>query len=215
MSNMHLRIAISAGLFVALATTARADFLVTLDTSPLSGTHTLAFGLNNSNSASNSVALTDFSFGGGSALSGTEDCTFGGALTGVGCSGALNSQVALDDLDFQIFFTQQFSTGSMLSFVLSATNNFAPGTPDQLAMYLCDSSLSACYSDDLATGAMLLLDLTGGSLSPTSFILHAAGDQGLSAPVVSAVPEPGTLILLGGGLAALVARRIRPKPVRP
>jgi hypothetical protein len=125
----------------------------------------------------------------------------------------MNSQVTLEDLDFQIFFTQQFSAGSMLSFVLSTTNNFAPGTPDQFAMYLCDSSLSACYSDDLATGAMLLLDLTGGSLSPSSFVLHGAGAQGLSAPVVSAAPEPGTLILLGGGIAALVARRMRTKHV--
>ena len=213
MSNMHLKVAISAGLFLAMATTARADFLVTLDTSPLSGTHTLAFGLNNGNSASNAVALADFSLGGGTAVSGTEDCTFGGVLTGVGCSGELNTQVALGDLDFQIFFTQQFSAGSMLSFVLSTTNNFTPGTPDQFAMHLCDSSLSACYSDDLATGAMLLLDLTGGSLSPSAFILHGAGDQGLSAPIVSAVPEPGTLILLGGGVAALVARKIRRKHV--
>jgi hypothetical protein len=210
MTNIHLRVAISAGLVLAMATTARADFLVSLDTSPLSGTHTLAFGLNNSNIASNTIALTDFSFGGGTAVSGTEDCTFS---NGVGCSGELNSQVTLEDLDFQIFFTQQFNAGSMLSFVLSATNNFASGTPDQFAMYLCDSSLGACYSDDLATGAMLLLDLTGGSLSPASFILNSAGDQGLSAPVVSAVPEPGTLILLSGGLAALVARRIRTKHV--
>jgi len=60
---------------------------------------------------------------------------------------------------------------------------------------------------------MLLLDLTGGSLAPSSFVTFGASLQSLDAPIVtvfadpSRVPEPGTLLLLGGGLAGVVARR--------
>jgi hypothetical protein len=78
-------------------------------------------------------------------------------------------------------------------------------------MFLCDGSFSTCYSDD-ATGAMLLLDLSGASLAPSSFVLFGANAQNLDAPVVTAVPddsqvpEPGTLLLMGSGLAGVLAR---------
>jgi hypothetical protein len=95
--------------------------------------------------------------------------------------------------------------------MLTTTNSFAGGTPDQFAMFLCDDTLSTCYSDD-ATGALLLVDLNGGSLSPSSFLLFGASLQELDLPVVtevpdsSQVPEPGTLLLLGSALTAVVAR---------
>jgi len=211
------RILTSAGLTAALvlvAAAARADsFRVTLDTSLLSGPQTLVFGLTNFNGASNTVALADFSFDSGSAIAGSEDCTFGGIFSGLGCSGDLTSGVSLQDLDpTAAFFTQQFNPGASVTFVLTATNNSGGGVPDQFAMALCDGGLTTCYSDD-ASGALLLLDLNGGSLSVSSFVTFEASFQELHAPVVTpvvettAVPEPATVLLFGSGVATALVRR--------
>ena len=211
------RILTSAALtvaFVLVAGAAKADsFRVTLDTSPLSGPQTLAFGLTNFNGASNTVALAGFSFDSGSAIAGSEDCTFGGTFSGLGCSGDLASGVTLEDLDpTAAFFTQQFNPGASLTFMLTATNNSGGGVPDQFAMTLCDGGLTTCYSDD-ASGALLLLDLSGGSLTVSSFVTFGASLQDLDAPVVTlvvdttAVPEPATVLLLGSGVATAIVRR--------
>ena len=57
---------------------------ITLDTSPLSGTQTLVFGLTNFDGSSNTVLLSDFAFDGGSAVAGSADCTLGGRFSGSG-----------------------------------------------------------------------------------------------------------------------------------
>ena len=189
--------------------------LVTLDTSSLSGTQALVFGLTNFDASSNTVFLSNFAFGGGSAVPATVDCMFGGTFSGLGCSGDLTAGVTLDDLDpTATFFLQQFDPGASLSFTLETTSNFSGPVPDQFAMFVCDTSLSICYSDD-ASGALLLLDLTGGTVSPASFVLFGSSGAGLPAPVVTAVvaPEPGTLLLFAA--AAAVAVRRRHKGARP
>lgn len=212
MHRHKVNVAIVSALLLSIASTARADFLVTLDTSPLSGPHVVGFGLTNFDGASNTVSLTEFDFGGGSAVAGSEDCTLGGLFIGLGCMGSLTGSVTLEDLDVVAFFTEQFNPGASLSFVMSTTSNAAGGTPDQFAMFICDVTFN-CYSDD-ASGAMLLLDLAGGSLSPSSFIPIGASAQNLDAPIVTAVPEPGTLLLLGMAAAGLQyrGRRIRSGP---
>lgn len=196
---------------LGVATSARADsFLVFVDTSPLSGIQTIGFGLTNSDGTANTVSLSDFDFGGGSAVSGSEDCTFGGLLSGAGCSGDLTSGVTLDDVDVAALFTQQFEAGSSLSFVLTSTNNYTGPVPDQFAMYLCDATISTCYSDD-GSGALLLLDLVGGPLSAASFVRFGASGEGLDPPTVTAaavpVPEPEMLLMLFTGLSAAVRVR--------
>jgi len=202
---------------LAAATASASSFQVTLDTSTLIGVQTLGFGLTNFDSASNTVLLTGFDLDGGTVVAGSEDCTFGGTFSGAGCSGDLNLGVTLEGLDpTAAFFTQQFNPGSSLSFTMTTSNNFSgSGIPDQFAMYLCDGGLTTCYSDD-ATGALLLLDLSGGSLPASRFVTFAAGLQGLDAPIVIEVvsqvpdvPEPGTLLLLGSGVIGAMAKRRR------
>jgi hypothetical protein len=208
---------VAVALLAAHSTAARADIInVTLDTSTLSGTQTLAFGLTDGDAASNNtVMLSAFTFGGGSPTAGSVDCTLGGTLTGAGCSGDLGSGVTLADSDFVAFFTQQFTVGSALSFTLNTTNLFAGGTPDQFAMYVCDATMSLCYSDD-ASSSLLRLDLRGGILSPGSFEVNGSGDPRLDAPVVGAtpVPEPATLLLTAIGLTAAGVRRRLGSPQR-
>jgi hypothetical protein len=202
-TNRTLLIIALAALAATLAgSPARADsFDVTLNTSTLSGTQTIAFGLTDGDGvANNTVALSAFSFGGGAALGSP-------TYSGSGISGNLNSGITMNDSGFSAVFSQQFTVGSSLSFNLTTTNNFAGGTPDSLAMYVCDSTFSNCYSDDTSTAAMLVLNLSGGTLSPSDFILTGASTQGLPAPVVtvSTVPEPSSLLLLTSGLFALGA----------
>jgi hypothetical protein len=208
MMKTLMRLATLTASFVLVAATAHAGaFLVTLDTSGLSGPQTLGFGLTNFDGSSNTVTLTDFDFDTGGAVAGSEDCTLGGTFSGLGCSGDLTSGVALTDLDpVAAFFTQQFTPGASLSFVLTATNDFGGGIPDQFSMFLCDAALSTCYSDD-ASGALLLLDLVGGSLSMSSFAVFGAADPSVEPPVVTAVPEPASLLLVGTGMIAAVSRR--------
>jgi hypothetical protein len=204
-------------LVILLPSASRADsFDVSLNTSALSGsTQVLAFGLtNNDGVADNTISLAGFNFGtGGSALSGTEDCTFGGVFTGAGCSGNLSSGVTLTDSATEAFFDEAFTVGSSLSFEMTTTNAFAGGIPDGFAMYLCNATITSCYSDDSSTTAMLVLGLAGTPLTPSSFTLNAASAQGLPAPVVTAatgsgtggstMPEPSAALLLGLGLLAL------------
>lgn len=204
-----------AAAILAFPASARADLFKVELTTPawLPPTLTLGFSLTDGSSAANDVLLSSFDFAGGSAVTASEDCTLGGAFSGAGCSGDLSSTVLLQDLAPVAFFTQQFTPGTSVSFLLDATNNFDPFTPDQFAMYLCDGTLSQCFSDD-ATGAVLLLALAGGSLTASSFQTFGYFDQlvSLDQPTVTqvtAVPEPGSLALLAGALAVAAVRARR------
>lgn len=201
-------LAAGAALFAVIPASAdTTSFEVSLDTSPLSGTQTLAFGFTDGDGAAdNSLTLSGFNFGGGSAT---------GAPTyiGAGASGDLSTSIVLNDSDFSSLFLQQFMPGTTLSFLMTTTNNFAGGAPDAFAMAVCDAALDACYSDDQGTGAMLVLNLTGTALSPLSFTLNGASNQNLPAPIVSSpsanVPEPASLRLLAIGLALLSLLALR------
>ena len=182
MVSQLLRVLVLSIPVLCVAASAHADsILVFVDTSPLSGIQTLGFGLTNSDGSANTVSLSAFDFGGGSAVSGSEDCTFGGLFSGAGCSGDLTSGVTLDDVDVAALFTQQFEAGSMLSFLLTSTNNYTGPVPDQFAMYLCDATISTCYSDDGAARCSCWI------LSAARCLLRALCDL---APAVKVLTRP-------------------------
>jgi len=195
------------------AVAAKADsqsFNVSLNTSVSSlpgTTQVIFFGFTNGDGTpDNSLTLSNFNFGGGSP---DGSPTYGGS----GVSGDLSSSISMTDADFSESFDEQFTVGSSLSFQLTTTNVFASGamTPDNFSFLICDPTFSTCYSDD-GSGALLSLNLVGGTLSPTtSFSLFGASAQGLPAPVVTVAsgtttaPEPSSLLLLLGGIVALFA----------
>ena len=77
-------------------------------------------------------------------------------------------------------------------------------------MYICDANIVSCYSDD-ASGALLLLNIVGGTISPSSFELFGASVEGLDAPTVTTtVPDqPATwaLVLVAAVPFVALARR--------
>jgi hypothetical protein len=196
-----LKGAVVASLFFAAAT-ARADamFSVSLDTSSVAGmTEQVVFELIDGDGViDNSVLLAAFGLGGGT-IAGAADY-FG--TTGV--SGDLGSSVSTNDSGGFAVLAQLVTFGSSFSFQLTASNNFlGSGSPDAFSMALYTPDFRACYSDDQVSCVLLQLDLTGGTLSPASFVLNGASAAGLPAPVVTfgnTVPEPASLFLLAIGL---------------
>jgi hypothetical protein len=193
------------------AVPAKADsFDVSLNTSTLSGTQIIAFSLvNGGGGADNTVTLSDFAFGGGSPVPPAN------YLGTSGVSGDLSGSITMDDsvslYGGTALFAEDFDPGSTISFLLTTSNNSAGTTPDAFSMSVCDTSFN-CYSDDTSTGALLALNLSGGTLTPASFTLNGASAQDLPAPVVTVasstgggttMPEPPSVLLLGLGIVAL------------
>jgi hypothetical protein len=215
-----------SGLAVA---SAQADSIVqvTLNTSPLTvapassaGPFSLAFQLIDGSQPNNNTAtLTNFTFGtGGSAGSGCPaslaPCTFGGA------SGDLTSTITLNDSSPFNAFVETFTPGLSLSLLLDLTTNVdSGGTPDTFAFSILDSQGGSIPTLD-PSGADTLLTVNIDSSNPafltfasdaSRFTLAGNGPSiTLDSPrAVAAVPEPGSLTLVGLGLTSLCRFRRR------
>ena len=199
------RLALLATALLALVITvahhpARAGLIagsVSLDTSALFGPFELVFVFTDgtgTGDANNTVTLSNFLFGGGSA--GTVDTP----LSIGGISGDLTSGASLVDSAFLNIFASSFTAGSLLSFDFGLTTNVdAGGTPDQFSFALLQADGSLVNTKD-PSGANSLLTVNIDSSRPT---FSTFASELTSAPIVtesSAVPEPPILLLLIIGL---------------
>lgn len=220
-----LGLLVGAALTLAVPARAQLSFTVDLNTSPLignaAGPFAIDFQLIDGSSlfpadANNTVTITNFAFGGGSAGAAP-------TLTG-GAAGSLATGVTLTDSDFFNTFVQGFTPGSTLSFhVFLTTDVDAGGIPDQFSFSLLDRSGGQIPTFGLGD---LFVSVNIDSPSPVIAAFNSDASHPLPAtptapgittglprvtitPTQTEVPEPATLVFLTGGLTGLAAGRRR------
>jgi hypothetical protein len=190
----------------------RADqvFQVTINTSSLAANFSSPFAVDFElvGSNGNTVTLSNFTFGGGSA--GPAGAFRTGTVTG-----SLPGPIALKNSStFFNDFNQQFTPGSSLSFTLASTVVAPPagGSPDNFSMVLF-FRYDTTHGFNPGTGAggtpiptndpsgantLLSYDITG----PGSTVSTSSGTGPASGVVVTVTPEPSSVLLLVLELAA-------------
>jgi hypothetical protein len=159
----------------------------------------------------NTVTLSSFSLQDGTFTPST--LTFGGA------TGNVTTSVTLTDTSFFNAFQQGFAFPSgltpasrSLSFLVNMTTNVDQGgVPDAFAFSILDGTGSPSPTlDPLLTDTLLTVNIDSKNPLVTTYGTDADRTRlGMGAPAINAitaVPEPGTLCLVGGGVLALVRR---------
>jgi hypothetical protein len=193
---------------VAAASPAEATsigFHVQVNTAPLignpAGPFFLDFSLSDGSgtlAGPNTVQIGSFAFGGGGAV--------GAPTLSGGAAGSLSGLVTLSDSAnaFNEFF-QQFTPGTALGFDVIATTNSDGLFSDTFTMAILDKNLvnlsTTGFADSLVEAA-LSPSLTVSKIQKFSTTNPAGVTAG-----ISAIPEPGTLVLLGTGIVAALRRR--------
>jgi hypothetical protein len=216
MNMQRTAIALIAPLLLAATGSAGANVLysVNVDTSAISGAggYAIAFSFQDGEGigdANNTVTLTGFSFGGGSAA--------GGAVSSGGVSGSLGGGVTITDNSFSSLFVEGFTPGTSLSFTLDLTTNVdAGGTPDFFGFALLRNGNAVQTLDDTLGDNLLYFNIDSANPAPSPWATVPGAAPVIAAPTVQPAappppghaPEPATLALLGLGTLLLV-RRVR------
>lgn len=213
MSLQHiLKIGILTVVLLTFASTAALADVQTVkfgvNTSSIAGgSYFLAFQLEDGSGtgdANNTVTLSDFAFGGGSALDPAVRPTLYSypALNG-GASGDLLAGVALTDSD--PYFNAAilgFDAGTELTFDASFTNNKDTGSfPDLFLVSILDSTGAGISTADSNNDSFITVTLDGtkvtqpnGAVTPPTQFFAASAPYEIPAP--AAVPEASSLLLL-------------------
>lgn len=169
-------IAFVAALTATVMVRANSYFSVYLNTSSLvgnpAGPFSLDFQLNDGSAlgdGNNAVTLSNFQFGGGSAVA--------GATTSGGASGDLASAITITDTDPTLNdFYQGFLPGNWLSFNFTLSTNLdSGGTPDLFSFAILDGNLMNLATQSL--GSDNFLEINIDSLSPSAAAFSSADGQ--------------------------------------
>jgi hypothetical protein len=177
--------------------------VVTINTTPLDGTQGyLAFDfIGGTPVENNTVTISDF----------VSNATLGALTPTGGASGSISpGHGTLNDSQFFNELLQGVTFGSTLSFDLDLTTNvFSGGIPDEFAFYLLDSTQNPYASSD-PTGAdsVFVIIVNSGTLTPDAYTSSSATAT-ITSGNVAAIPEPGSVWLVIGGISSLALIRRR------
>jgi hypothetical protein len=187
--------ALSLCVALLLAQRAQADtFSITVNTSSLLGTSGyLDFQFNPGNPPSDAASATITGF--------TTDGTLTAALPSIGdVSGALPGQVVINNTQVLNDYTQGLTYGSFFDVSVNLTIPTVSGTATGGSSFTLDAE-DTNFNSLLGSFPAVEIDL-----NPTTGQPSITNNSGGAASVL-AVPEPGSLWLVGLGVAGLVARR--------
>ncbi len=183
------------GLGALQAPAASATFLVTIDTSALSGTSALiAFDLvDGDESVNNAIFISGFASDGVYVPS---EAVLVGDV-----AGDLDTGVVLGDDGAFNELAQPITLGDSISFRLDSSNHFSgSGVYDRFTLFLLDPiTYQTLYdtADPTGSNALMGFDLTGAALAPD--VYAPTSSSGAVLQIASSVPEPPVwaLCLLG------------------
>ncbi|MFO1433783.1 MAG: NF038129 family PEP-CTERM protein [Candidatus Competibacteraceae bacterium] len=178
-------------------------YSVSLNTLPLVGNSAgpfyVEFQLNDGSGigdGNNTVTLSDFQFGSGGGAAGNP-------VTEGSATGSLTTGVVLTDSEFFNSFYEEFTPGSLLSFVLEITTQADPITPDQFSFAILDKTLTEIPTFGPGD-ALLTIDIVSPNLIVQTFSSNPGEPPGIELAAPTVISAPGTLALLLVGLGGLL-----------